>query len=166
MDVIFSNEVKIALELYRQSLSNYPISIERAIEKFDNMVNALNGLGESISTPAICNKKDLGQILSINGTPINRNLRRFNYKDESQFQWSFACHYDYDNDTITIVKMMASNQIKEEIEKNNFSARATHSCIKLARTIADMQESFSIRLEDLTEAVSYRKNEGGINYCF
>lgn len=59
-----------------------------------------------------------------------------------------------------------TDYLNEQIEKNNFSARATHSCIKLARTIADMQESFSIRLEDLSEAVSYRKNEGGINYCF
>ena len=51
-------------------------------------------------------------------------------------------------------------------EKNDFSARATHSCIKLARTIADMKESYNIELQDLKEAVSYRKNEGGINYCF
>lgn len=50
-----------------------------------------------------------------------------------------------------------------QIKKYDFSARGVHSCIKLARTIADMQESYAIRLEDLKEAVSYRKNEGGIN---
>ena len=50
-----------------------------------------------------------------------------------------------------------------QIQKYDFSARGVHSCIKLARTIADMQESYAIRIEDLKEAVSYRKNEGGIN---
>lgn len=53
--------------------------------------------------------------------------------------------------------------MNSQIQKYDFSARGVHSCIKLARTIADMQESYSIRLEDLKEAVSYRKNEGGIN---
>ena len=59
-----------------------------------------------------------------------------------------------------------TDYLNEQIEKNDFSARATHSCIKLARTIADMKESYNIELQDLKEAVSYRKNEGGINYCF
>jgi hypothetical protein len=55
-------------------------------------------------------------VFTSEGKPIHKNLKRFNYKDESGFQWSFGCLYNYDNDTITIVKMMASNQIKEEIE--------------------------------------------------
>ena len=53
--------------------------------------------------------------------------------------------------------------MNSQIQKYDFSARGVHSCIKLARTIADMKESYAIRIEDLTEAVSYRKNEGGIN---
>ena len=53
--------------------------------------------------------------------------------------------------------------MNSQIQKYDFSARGVHSCIKLARTIADMQESYAIRFEDLKEAVSYRKNEGGIN---
>ena len=53
--------------------------------------------------------------------------------------------------------------MNSQIKKYDFSARGVHSCIKLARTIADMQESYAIRLEDLKEAVSYRKNKGGIN---
>ena len=60
--------------------------------------------------------KDLGQTINVSGQPVNRNLRQVNYKDESGFQWAFACHYNYENDTITIVKMMASNQIREEVE--------------------------------------------------
>jgi hypothetical protein len=55
-------------------------------------------------------------VFTSDGKPIHKNLKRFNYKDENGFQWSFGCLYNYDNDTITIVKMMVSNQIKEEIE--------------------------------------------------
>lgn len=56
-----------------------------------------------------------------------------------------------------------SDFMDSQIHKYVLSARGVHSCIKLARTIADMQESYAIRIEDLKEAVSYRKNEGGIN---
>lgn len=45
-------------------------------------------------------------------------------------------------------------------EKYDLSSRAVHSCIKLARTIADMQGSYDIKLEHLEEAVFYRKTEG------
>ena len=56
-----------------------------------------------------------------------------------------------------------NDYMNSQIQKYDFSARGVHSCIKLARTIADMSESYAIRIEDLKEAVSYRKNEGGIN---
>ena len=117
MVVIFSNNVKNALEVYRKSLGNYPISRERALKKFDNMISALNNLGGSISTPPICMYKDLGQAFDVNGQPIYKNLKRFNYKDESGFQWAFACLYNDSADRITIVKMMAASQVKEEIFK-------------------------------------------------
>ena len=41
MEVIVSNNVKTALEEYRKSLKNYPISLERAHKKFANMISAL-----------------------------------------------------------------------------------------------------------------------------
>lgn len=119
MDVIFSNNVQSALEDYKESLKRYPISIERAINKFDNMLNALYGLGDNLSSPPICINKDLGQLFSLDGQPLNKNLKRLNYKDESGFQWAFACHYDYNNDVITIVKMMPSPQVKEDTFKLN-----------------------------------------------
>ena len=54
----------------------------------------------------------------------------------------------------------------EAVEKYDFSARAVHSCMKVARTIADMAGSFSIREQDIEEAVFFRKNEGSIDICF
>lgn len=53
----------------------------------------------------------------------------------------------------------------EAVSKYDFSARALHSCIKVARTIADMAGSFSIRKEHLEEAVELRKSEGSIDIC-
>ena len=61
--------------------------------------------------------KDLLQTFDSNGNPMNTNLKRFNYKDESQYQWAFACLYDYDNDTITILKMVGANYIKEFFDR-------------------------------------------------
>ena len=56
--------------------------------------------------------------------------------------------------------------LTEAVTKYDFSARAVHSCMKVARTIADMAGSFSIREQDLAEAVAFRKNEGSIDICF
>jgi magnesium chelatase family protein len=49
---------------------------------------------------------------------------------------------------------------------HNLSARAAASCIKLARTIADMESSASIKIEHLEEAVFFRKNEGVLSFDF
>ena len=114
MVVVIRNNVQVSLIEYINSLKDYPISIERAIEKYDNMVDALLALGNSINTPPICTNKDLGQTFNAQGMPTNKNLRRFNYQDESGFQWAFACMYDYDNDIIAITKMMAAKHIKED----------------------------------------------------
>ncbi len=56
--------------------------------------------------------------------------------------------------------------LKEQSSVLGFSSRAVHSCIKLARTIADMRGGSAIRVEDMEEAVLYRKNEGGGGMLF
>ena len=56
--------------------------------------------------------------------------------------------------------------LTEAVTRNNFSARAVHSCVKVARTIADMSGVFSIRKSDLEEAVELRKTEGSLDICF
>ena len=114
MDVIVSNSVKTSLESYKKSLYDYPISKTRAINKYVKMIESLRNLGKSIYTPPICRYKDLGQVFDSAGNPLNKNLKQVSYSDTSGFQWIFSCHYDESNDTITIVKMLASKQIKEE----------------------------------------------------
>ena len=116
MVVIFSKQVIGKINEYIKALTSYPISQERMVEKVNNLQKYLLSLGDSVRTPTICKYKDLGQTINAFGQPLNTNLRQVNYKDESGFQWTFSCHYNYENDTITIVKMMASNQIREAVE--------------------------------------------------
>ena len=52
------------------------------------------------------------------------------------------------------------------IMTSNFSGRAEHSILKLARTIADLEGSVKIKSEHVNEAVDFRKNEGGLDICF
>lgn len=116
MEVIFSNEVKRALEEYRKSLKLYPISIDRAHEKYESMVNFLSELRNSYALP-ICMYKDLGQKFDSAGNPQLKQLKRVNYQDKSRFQWAFGCLYNEEKNRMTIVKMLPSNQVREETEK-------------------------------------------------
>ncbi len=55
----------------------------------------------------------------------------------------------------------ADGYLKKESEVLEFSPRAIASCLKVARTIADMEESDDIKLVHIKEAVVLRKCEGG-----
>jgi magnesium chelatase family protein len=46
--------------------------------------------------------------------------------------------------------------MEEAFIKMNFSARAYHRILKVARTIADLDQSESIRVKHLSEAICYR----------
>lgn len=118
MVVIISVDVMDSINEYADALTYYPITTARAHKKVDALINALQLLGTSISTPPLCMNKDLMQTFDGNGNPLNKNLKRYNYQDESGFQWAFACLYDFDNDTITILKMMAARHIKESLQQS------------------------------------------------
>jgi magnesium chelatase family protein len=49
------------------------------------------------------------------------------------------------------------NLLKQAISKLNFSARAYHRILKVARTIADLAGSNAISSAHVAEAVQYRK---------
>lgn len=117
MEVIITTNVKKAIQNYADALTKYPISTKRAHSKIENMLSGLYALGNPLHTLPLCMFKDLGQVFDANGTPKNQNLRRFNYKDKSGYQWAFGCLYNEETNKITIIKMLPSNQVKEEIEK-------------------------------------------------
>lgn len=56
----------------------------------------------------------------------------------------------------------ASAELNLAVEKYDFSPRGVSSCLKLARTIADMEDSDRILVPHMKEAILYRRNEGGI----
>ncbi len=51
--------------------------------------------------------------------------------------------------------------LQKSVERYGFSPRAIASCLKVARTIADMEKSDDIKLVHIKEAVVLRKCEGG-----
>ena len=50
-----------------------------------------------------------------------------------------------------------ANNMSYMMEKLGMSARATHRFMKMARTVADLEESQNIREQDLLEAIAYRR---------
>ncbi|MDR3284746.1 MAG: YifB family Mg chelatase-like AAA ATPase [Treponema sp.] len=60
----------------------------------------------------------------------------------------------------------ADQTLSDAAMEYGFSARGVASCLKLGRTIADMAGRTKINKEDIKEAVSLRKNEGGLSYNF
>ena len=56
----------------------------------------------------------------------------------------------------------AKRLLDDASEREEFSPRAVSSCMKVARTIADMQEEDIITAEAISEAVSFRKAEGAM----
>ena len=136
MVVIISVDVLDSISEYASALTHYPITTARAHKKVDLLIDALNSLGTSISTPPLCMNKDLMQTFDGKGNPLNKNLKRYNYQDESGFQWAFACLYDFENDTITILKMMAANHIKES-NQHCFNRIVSESINNYLRGIED-----------------------------
>lgn len=115
MEVTLGKSVKKGVEKYLQELlSKYPISKERAIEKYNNLCNALLALGENPYANPVCVHKDLGQRLNKNGEPKDKYLRRFNYQDKSGFQWAFAYVVDEGENIVAVNKMMPASLVKED----------------------------------------------------
>ena len=115
MDVIYSKEVIRGLYEYLDTLSNsYPISKKRAVEKLLKMNSALLSIGENPNAYPICVHKDLGQRLNKNGEPKDKCLHRFNYQDESGFQWAFAYRVAENKGKVFVTKMMPASLVKED----------------------------------------------------
>lgn len=58
----------------------------------------------------------------------------------------------------------AQKLLDNAVEKYAFSPRGVASCLKIARTIADMEDLEEIKAEHVQEAVLYRKNTGGMEF--
>ena len=113
MAVFFSTEVRKGIIDFWDSLPLYGISYQRAIEKYNEMRNALTSLDNAIYY-RICPYKDLGQILDRSGKPLFPFLYIYIYVDrKSKNKWSFSYVIDTNGD-VYIVNMKYSKLIKED----------------------------------------------------
>ena len=121
MDVVISDEVLTKINEYSEALTRYPISEQRAKEKVANLKSAIAALGNLPMMPPVCMYRDLLQTFRRNGKPRCKELRRYNYTDESGFPWAFSCLYNKEKGTITIMKMMPAQFVVKEDKKAVFS---------------------------------------------
>lgn len=111
MSIYYSKRVLKGLNEYKKALVSYPILKERAIRKTNAMKVALSNVAQSPTSNPICTQQDLGQKI-VNGKPLIQTLRRFNYKDESGFQWAFS--YIILGENILYTRMLPSRFVVKE----------------------------------------------------
>ena len=119
------------------------------LEKLNNCNSGAPSMPESVSSAEL--RKDIARAVK---TQFKRQGKKNSMLSPEEIQ--YYCKLSPD----------CRKFLTEAVAKYDFSARAVHSCMKVARTIADMAGSFNIREQDLAEAVSFRKNEGSIDICF
>jgi magnesium chelatase family protein len=66
-------------------------------------------------------------------------------------------------DKVCVLSDDAYNALEEAALMYGFSSRSVSLCRKIARTIADMEQSETIQKVHIEEAVFFRKNEGGVS---
>ena len=67
---------------------------------------------------------------------------------------------------ICIYTAAAQQVLNKAVRLEGFSPRGVASCLKVARTIADMEGVALISDKAMEEAVQFRHNEGGMGLCF
>lgn len=126
MNVRYSNNVKLAIQQYAQSLSVYPISKERKKQKIRTLRNFLrnsismvsNTIG--ITSYALCTFSDLGQTFDDNHKPLNKSLRQTHFSDKSGTQWMVSFILLEDGNTIYIHSLKQTiNVVKEALLISN-----------------------------------------------
>lgn len=118
MAVYFSLQVRAGAVQFWSSLSTYGISHSRAVEKYQEMREALLSL-DSIVYRRVCPFKDLGQTLTRTGSPHFPFLYVYVYTDrKSKSKWSFSYVVDSTSGDVFVLQMKYSKFIKEEQEKH------------------------------------------------
>jgi len=83
----------------------------------------------------------------INAQKIQKERRNHCNAYLSNHEIEQDCHLSEDNQKV----------LEKTMDKMHLSARAYHRILKLARTIADLDNSETIQLNHLTESIGYRK---------
>lgn len=113
MKVVLSEEVKLGIAEYKESLKKYPISRKRREEKVRAMRRTLAKLGGKARF-AVCDKEDLGQIKDENDNIMNNKLYMIIHKDEkSKKTWTFSYYIKEKPKQVVVVRMMYSPFVKD-----------------------------------------------------
>lgn len=132
MKVQYSNEVKVAIKEYKDSLSQYPISKERKSLKIRQLrlylkktIKEICQTSSAESFP-LCNYRDLGQTFNQNNEPQNPFLRKTTFADESGTQWSISFILINNNQTVLIYCLRQSRFVVKE----NLVYNKVHTLLK------------------------------------
>ena len=159
MAAVYDAQVRNQLYEYERSLVRYPISPQRRRNKVKMLRRFLQSLSNNPMSYPICNSKVLGQNYSHNGEPLFPNLRKANYKDESNTQWRMS-FFQISPNMVKIYRLMQSSNVNEgnnriirltEDEFNEILTQSIHEVIK---------EEFDYK------STSYQakpKSKGGLN---
>ena len=119
MAVIVNSVASIEIESYVDFIISHYVSIERAVEKRKHLYAFLRKLDQNPLQHPICRYKRLGQKLK-NGEPIHTNLRRANWKDESNYQFAISYLFFVKNGSydVIVTHFMAANRVYEDKERD------------------------------------------------
>ena len=144
---------------------------ERDIRRYQSKISGpirdridLNVTAEMVDIKQLNSKKG-----SISSTDMRKRVMQARTWQERRFEGT-ALKFNSDITSREIRKYCAlGNEEEKYMEsvfyKMNLSARSYHKILKVARTIADLEESELILVEHLAEAVCYRIQEGADTYA-
>lgn len=135
----------------QQQINNYHRKISGPIlDRIDIIIslNRINGL--NLNSKSLTNSQQLKALDSINKA-INHQKERF--KDSIYYNASMT---NNEIKKLISIEAEASNFLSQAIDKLNLSTRAYFKIIKVAQTIADLDNESSIQLKHIAEAIQYR----------
>lgn len=136
-----------------QMISNYTRKISGPLlDRIDLFVNVLPVEVEQL---AIKNKRSGEESTTIRARVLKaREIQQSRFKDG--FKYTNAEMLNKDLLHFCLLDSTAERLLKQAVSKFNLSARAYFKIIKIARTIADLEESSSILATHIGEALQYR----------
>ena len=139
---------------------------EKEIRRYQNKISGpirdridLNVTAEMVDIKDLNAKRG-----SMNSADMRRLVMRARIRQEKRFAGS-KLKFNSDIGAREIKKYCAlgkeeQNYMEDVFYHMNLSARSYHKTLKVARTIADLEESDKIRTQHLAEAICYRTQEG------
>ncbi|WP_233709363.1 YifB family Mg chelatase-like AAA ATPase [Borreliella bavariensis] len=137
----------------QQEISNYWKKLGAAM---------LDRIDIRVPTRAINNEKLLGET-SESSSEIKRriikarNIQNIRYENLANINKNSDLNSDH-IEKFCKLSAILKNDLIYILNKLNISSRATHSTLKIARTISDLKEEKNISREALLEAIEHRKN--------